>query len=176
MKMNNNLNGTSRSQFDTLIWYQFCLHPPCTAEPCTQLLLTYFRLLLGERGEEPFNLIKTASCHLLPWHENKTSPLRKNMHSTHVCGTKVLLGLHIFLTKIRCKIIMICMSLIPIDSLLKLKSFYFWYFPKTLLILFLILYWIYTYISHYIPQFIYVCLCVFVFIKLKVFLILAPPP
>lgn len=94
--MSNNLNGTSRSQFDTLIWYQFCLHPPCTVEPGTQLLLTYFKLLLGERGEEPFNLIQTASCHLLLWHENKTSPLKSNMHSAHVCWIKDSLGIHVF--------------------------------------------------------------------------------
>ena len=36
------------------------------SEPGIQFLLTFFRLLLGERGEEPFNLIKTASCHMLP--------------------------------------------------------------------------------------------------------------
>jgi len=73
------------------------LPPPflCTAEPGTQLLLTFFRLLLGERGEEPFNLIKTASCHLLPWHEKKTSPVRKNMHSTCLCGIKISLGVHV---------------------------------------------------------------------------------
>ena len=134
IKTSNNLNGTLGSQFDVLIWYQFCLHPPCTAEPCTQLLLTYFRLLLAERGEEPFNLIKTASCHLLPWHENKTSPLGRAC-TGHVHRTKVSLGLQRFnQTQMHRHV---CAYLLQTHCRNDLKSFYFFTFPKSPWILFL---------------------------------------
>lgn len=77
-EMSSHLNGTSRSQFDTSYWYIFCTHPHCKAVQGTQLLLTQIRLLLGERWEELFNLIKTTFHHLLPLHENKTILLGQN--------------------------------------------------------------------------------------------------
>lgn len=57
----------------------YLLHSPSLkAVQGTQLLLTQIRLLLGEGGEELFNLIKTTSHHLLPLHGNTTMLLGQN--------------------------------------------------------------------------------------------------